>query len=116
MSDGIPNPNSYGNRRGAKASAFAPTLRIEIAEERLREYEASGLIIDDVNEQLVEMFRNVSVTARVRFTSEAVTVIETGEVLKNFQSGISAIFELDDVLHLKLDTGDVVAVKYYRSQ
>lgn len=114
MSDGIPNP-AYNPAYGAKASAFAPTLRMDLTDEKLREYEEVGITIESATEQLTELFRNVSVTARVRFTAETVTVVETGQVLKNFQSGIAAIFELDEILHLKLDTGDVVAMKIYRA-
>lgn len=118
MYDGIPNPAynpAYGNKREAKASAFAPTLRMDLTEEKLREYEEIGITIESATEQLTELFRNVSVTSRVRFTAETVTVVETGEVLTKFQSGISATFEIDDVLHLKLDTGDVIAMKIYRA-
>lgn len=116
MHDGTPNPNAYGNRRGTKASAFSPTLRMEITDERFREYEAAGMTIEDADERLTSLFRNVSLAKKVEFTAESVTIIETGEVLTNFRSGIAAIFELDNVVYLKLDTGDVVAVELYRVQ
>lgn len=114
MSDGIPNPKAYGNRRGTKASAFSPTLRLDINDEKMSKIEESGLTMKDVESQLVGFFRDVSLSAKVEFTAESVTIVETGEVLKNFRSGIAAIFELNNVIFLKLDTGDVVAVELYR--
>lgn len=95
-------------------SAFAPTLRMEITDEKFRGYEAMGMSIDDVNDELTNLFSSISVADGARFTAESITVIETGQVLENFQAMIDAIFELDDVLHLKLATGDVVAVELYR--
>lgn len=95
-------------------SAFTPTLRLEINAKKLREYDARGMTFDDANDELTNLFSSISVADGARFTAESITVIETGQVLKNFQAMIDAIFELDDVLHLKLATGDVVAVELYR--
>lgn len=114
MSDGIPNPNSYGNRRGAKASAFAPTLRLEINDEKMSQIEEAGLTLKDAESQIVGFFRHAKVNDRLQFTAEEITIVETGWVLTNFRAGIAAIFEIDNVVHLKLTTGDVVAVELYR--
>jgi hypothetical protein len=109
-----PNPN-YNPNYGKKVSAFSPTLRMEITEERFREYEDAGVTVADAENMLSGFFRKAKVTDGVLFTSEAITVLETGQVLKNFETTVVATFEIDDVLHLKLATGDVVAAKLYRS-
>lgn len=113
--DGLtPNPN-YNPNYGKKVSAFAPTLRMEVTDERYREYVDAGVTVEDAENMLSGFFRKASVLAGVRFTAETITVLETGQVLRNFETTVVATFEIDDALHLKLATGDVVAAKLYRA-
>jgi hypothetical protein len=114
MFDRIPNPRYNPAYVQGGINAYIPTLRMDINDEKMSLFEASGLTIETAAEQLAGFFRTANVTDGIRFTAESIVVIETGQVLKNFQSGIAAIFELDDVTHLKLNTGDVVEVKFYR--
>lgn len=112
--DGIPNPNydpDYGKRR---TNAFAPTLRMDVDDEKFGAFSGDGVSIEVVAEQLAGFFRTANVSDGIRFTAESITVIETGQVLTNFQAGVAAIFEIDDIIHLKLNTGDVVAIEFYR--
>lgn len=113
--DGLkPNPN-YNPNYGKKVSAFAPTLRMEVTDERYREYVDAGVTVEDAENMMSGFFRKANVIDGIRFTAEAITVLETGQVLRNFDTTVVATFEVDDVLHLKLATGDVVAAKLYRA-
>lgn len=108
-----PNPN-YNPNYGKKVSAFSPTLRMEVTDERNSEYVEAGVTVEDAENMLSGFFRKANVLNGVRFTAETITVLETGQVLKKFDTTVVATFEVDDVLHLKLATGDVVAAKLYR--
>ena len=95
-------------------SAFTPTLRMDVNDDQLREIEALGLTLDEAANDVVQFFRNASVTDNLQMTAENITVIETGQVLKKFRAGVAAIFEIDDLTYLKLTTGDVVALQLCR--
>lgn len=110
---GFPNPRDNPAYVQGGRNAFIPTLRMDVKAEKFRAFNGDGESIEAEEEQLADFFRNANVDDGLRFTAEAITVIESSQVLHNFQSGVAAIFEIDDLVHLKLNTGDVVAIKFY---
>lgn len=94
-------------------SRFTPTLRLDIPQADVAGIEKrEGRSIEQIQEALTHVFTRISLFDKPLFTAETITDIESGETLKKFEVAVVGKFYVDDLLHLKLSTGDVVALKF----
>jgi hypothetical protein len=119
MLDGVPNPAYDPNyeekqRYRGQLTPFTPTLRLDFTDDDIMMIEQAGMTMEDSESRMIRFFHDAKITDGLEFSTDSITVIESGQTLKNFQSLVVAVFEIDEVLHLKLGSGDVVAVKFYR--
>lgn len=69
-----------------------------------------GFTIEQAQTKLRDLFTEVSLTTNVVFSGDAVKVLATGEVIKNFSGIVVAKFEREGIPVLILSTGDVVEI------
>lgn len=98
---------------------FDPTLRISrdvTLAAAADDPDLAGMTADEicnlVVEKLTDFFNSVSLKNTMNFTADTIEVVETGQHLKDFQGTVCAKFMLENVLHLILTSGDVVALTF----
>lgn len=94
-------------------SRLAPTLRLDITQQQADEIqENGGLSVEETTEEFRNLFGNLPVKDKPFFTASVITDIESGQTLHNFEAMVVGKFTIDDRLHLKLSTGDIVVVEF----
>lgn len=95
-------------------SHLTPTLRLDITQQQADEMqEIEGLSVGQNTENLRNLFNNLSIKDKPFFTANIITDIETEQVLHNFEAIVVGKFTMNDKLHLKLSTGDLVAIEFH---
>lgn len=92
-------------------SRFAPTLRLDITAEYVKE-KFSPFTVEEVFRKSLDYFNSVDINTAPTFQADAITDIETGVVLHNYQSTVVGKFTIDGDLFIKTGTGDIIKVEF----
>lgn len=97
-------------------SSLKPTLRVDFTPHMTAQLKGMGYSsLKALENAVASDLRRGSFSRTLVFGIEEITVIETGEVLKNFRGVVVAMFERDGVLNVQLAGGDVVELKFKRA-
>jgi len=82
---------------------FTPTIEFAFTDKVSEEAQKQ---LDD----LAASFAGISLDQGITFGASPLRIVGTDTIITNYRSIIEAVYEIDGVTHLKLQSGDIIAI------